>query len=164
MSSRETRVFPTVAAGSTQRKEGSDSQACAVRSAHLVHNDCRPRLSEIPPHSVNLVTRNVTGAEIYGQEACPADRCVAPTTLVIGHRLLDGDRDGSFYTILIVLLHHKVCRRIRLAIGAAQHGHRGNLLTRAAISRRSTAMGVGVSSAGRGRGSGGDETARDWRR
>jgi hypothetical protein len=46
--------------------------------------------------------------------------------------LLDGDRDGSFYTILIVLLHHKVCRRIRLAIGAAQHGHRGNLLTRAA--------------------------------
>ena len=25
-------------------------------------------------------------------------------------------------------------------------------------------MGVGVSSAGRGRGSGGDETARDWRR
>jgi hypothetical protein len=73
-----------------------------------------------------------------GRKHVPQTAASPPTTLVIGHRLLDGDRDGSFYTILIVLLHHKVCRRIRLAIGAAQHGHRGNLLTRAAISRRST--------------------------
>src|SRR4029077_11767685 len=37
---------------------------------------------------------------------------------------------------LLVLLHHKVCGRMCLAVEAAQHGHRGNLRTRIAISRR----------------------------
>jgi Transposase DDE domain group 1 len=38
----------------------------------------------------------------------------------------------------LVLLHHKVCGRMCLAVEAAQHGHRGNLRTRIAISRRRT--------------------------
>ncbi len=50
----------------------------------------------------------------------------------------------------LVLLHQKVCRRMLLAIGAAQHGHRGSLLTRAAISRRRTvAIEFGMCRSGR---------------
>src|SRR5271166_3032029 len=36
----------------------------------------------------------------------------------------------------LVLLHHKVFGRDRLTIGAAQHGHRGSVLMRAATRRR----------------------------
>ena len=62
-------------------------------------------------------------------------------------------------TRLLVLLHHKVCRRIRLAIGAAQHGHRGSLLTRAAISRRRTvAIEFGMCRSGRRGGASGSVT------
>src|SRR5262249_47697369 len=38
----------------------------------------------------------------------------------------------------LILLHQEIFRRMFLAIGAAQHGHRGSLLTRAVISRRRT--------------------------
>jgi hypothetical protein len=38
--------------------------------------------------------------------------------------------------LVLVLLHHKFFGRDRLTIGAAQHGHRGSVFTRAATRRR----------------------------
>jgi hypothetical protein len=50
----------------------------------------------------------------------------------------------------LILLHHKVCGRMCLAVEAAQHGHRGNLRTRIAISRRRTvAIEFGMCRSGR---------------
>lgn len=65
----------------------------------------------------------------------------------------------QYFEAFLILLHHKVCRRIRLAIGAAQHGHRGSLLTRAAISRRRTvAIEFGMCRSGRRGGASGSVT------
>jgi hypothetical protein len=48
------------------------------------------------------------------------------------------------------LTDHKVCRWTCFAIGAVQHGHRGNLLMRAVISRRCTvAIEFGMCRSGR---------------
>ena len=52
----------------------------------------------------------------------------------------------------LVLLHQEIFRRMFLAIGAVQHGHRGNLLTRAAIGRRRmVAIEFGMCRSGRGK-------------
>ena len=59
----------------------------------------------------------------------------------------------------LVLLHHKVCGRMCLAVEAAQHGHRGNLRTRIAISRRRTvAIEFGMCRSGRRGGASGSVT------
>src|SRR5450759_4557202 len=64
----------------------------------------------------------------------------------------------DFRGTLVVLLHHKNWRMC-LAIGAAQHGHRGSLLTRAAISRRRTvAIEFGMCRSGRRGGAPGSVT------
>jgi hypothetical protein len=51
-----------------------------------------------PPHSILWAMRNVTGAEVYRQESV-SRRPLRRRHNLIGHRLLDGDLDGSFYTI-----------------------------------------------------------------
>jgi len=68
-----------------------------------------------------------------------------------------GDYGGA--AGILVLLHQEIFRRIFLAIGAAQHGHRGSLLTRAAISRRRTvAIEFGMCRSGRRGGASGSVT------
>jgi len=65
----------------------------------------------------------------------------------------------AFFSSLLVLLHHKVCGRMCLAVEAAQHGHRGNLRTRIAISRRRTvAIEFGMCRSGRRGGASGSVT------
>ena len=44
--------------------------------------------------------------------------------------------DGTWQHRQLILLRHERLRCNRLNIGAAQHGHRGRLVTRAVISRR----------------------------
>src|SRR5690242_12639756 len=62
----------------------------------------------------------------------------------VGKSMLSQAGHGSLLAILfhlafwhmdLVLLHQEIFRRMFVVIGAAQHGHRGRLLTRAAISR-----------------------------
>jgi DNA invertase Pin-like site-specific DNA recombinase len=61
--------------------------------------------------------------------------------------------------VRLVLLHQEIFRRMFLAIGAVQHGHRGNLLTRAAISRRRmVAIEFGMCRSGRRGGASGSVT------
>src|SRR6266571_4799108 len=60
----------------------------------------------------------------------------------------------------LVLLRHKFLCGVDLAIGAAQHGHRGNVVTRAAISlRRIVAIEFGTCRSGRSGGASGSVTA-----
>jgi hypothetical protein len=61
--------------------------------------------------------------------------------------------------IALVLLHHKILCRECLAIGAEQHGHRGRVLTRAAIRRRRmVAIELGIWRSGRSGGAAGSVT------
>jgi uncharacterized protein YbjT (DUF2867 family) len=73
-----------------------------------------------------------------------------------------GPRVYSYEELLrtIVLLRHKVLvGRVRRAMGAAQHGHRGSVLTRAAIRRRRmVAIEFGTWRSGRSGGSSGSVT------
>src|SRR5690242_3409450 len=75
----------------------------------------------------------------------PASRCSSTVSLARADRGNCGAYQGRPNLMtrgesarLLFLLHQEIFRRMFLAIGAAQHGHRGSLLTRAAISRRRT--------------------------
>ena len=73
---------------------------------------------------------------------------------IIDHVLL-----APFIDDAIVLLRHKFLRCVERAFGAAQHGHRGRLLTRAITSRRRmVAIEFGTCRSGRGGGAPGPVT------
>ena len=64
----------------------------------------------------------------------------------------------------LVLLHHKFLRRVFLAIGAAQHGHRDRVATSATIRcRRMVATEFGIWRSGRNGGASGSVTVGNGR-
>src|SRR5881227_3261102 len=80
-------------------------------------------------------------------------------SLLLEHDLF-GKPVSTFPDHALVLLCHKFLRGAGLAIGAAQHGHRGNVVTRAVISlRRIVAIEFGTCRSGRSGGASGSVTA-----
>src|SRR6266496_4080938 len=82
-----------------------------------------------------------------------------------GQQLVDRRHLRKPNSPVLVLLRHKFLWRDCLAIGAAQHGHRGSVLTRAAIiRRRMVAIEFGMWRSGRSGGSSGSVTVGYRRR
>src|SRR5438552_13132475 len=85
--------------------------------------------------------------------------------LAIAHSFISehdliGKPVSTFPDHALILLCHKFLRGAGLAIGAAQHGHRGNVVTRAVISLwRIVAIEFGTCRSGRSGGASGSVTA-----
>jgi hypothetical protein len=112
-----------------------------------------PLVLKRPTHRLSRQARSVVGhANGFRMRVRSAG-----LTWFTGGAAARGKRDQGKGSL--VLLHQEIFRRMFLAIGAVQHGHRGNLLTRAAISRRRmVAIEFGMCRSGRRGGASGSVT------